>query len=279
MKKLLYKIIPLAYGKYFDLMALFSPKKTAEKVFYFFCTIRKGRVGEHQKEYLENAKKEQLSIAKHSIQTYQWAGEKETVLLVHGWESNTFRWRNLIEKLKEEKFNIIAFDAPGHGHSSGKHLYVPLYAEVLQQMVEKHRPKHIVGHSLGGMTILYNTYKNHNEDLEKIVTIGSPSEFYKLVNNFQNILKFNTRVLKAFENYIKERFDFYIKDFSTAAYVQTNTNKGLLFHDKLDKIAPYEDSENVHKNWKNSTFITTEGLGHSMHQEQVNNQILGFLKA
>ena len=278
MKKLLNKIIPIAYGKYYNFMVLFLPKQTAKKAFYLFCTTRKGRVGAHQKAYLENAKKEQLTIANHSIQTYHWDGTKETVVLVHGWESNTFRWRNLIEKLKEANYNIIAFDAPGHGYSSGKHLYVPLYAEVLQTMIEKHNPKHIIGHSLGGMTVLYNSYKNNNKEVDKIVTIGSPSEFYILMNTYQNILKFNARVLKALENYIKERFGFYVKEFSTAAFVQTNTKKGLLFHDRLDKIAPYEGSENVHKNWKNSTFITTKGLGHSMHQEHVNNQILRFLK-
>jgi len=98
------------------------------------------------------------------------------------------------------------------------------------------------------------------------------------MNTYQNILKFNARVLKSLESYIKKRFGFYIQEFSTAAFVQTNTKKGLLLHDRLDEIAPFSDSENVHKNWKNSTLITTEGLGHSMHQEHVNNQILRFLK-
>ncbi|WP_298473143.1 alpha/beta hydrolase [uncultured Maribacter sp.] len=277
MKKLFYKILPLAYGKYFDLYALFFPKKTAKKAFYFFCTIRKGRVLPHQKEFLDGAKKEIISIENHDIQTYQWPGSKETVLLVHGWESNTFRWRNLIKKLKEANYNIIAFDAPGHGYSTGKYLYAPLYAHAIQANIDKHQPTHLIGHSLGGMTVIYNEYINKNEFIDKIVTIGSPSEFYKLMNNYQNILKFNNRVLVALDNYIKDRFGFHVKDFSTSEYIKSNTNKGLLFHDKLDKIAPYIDSENVHKNWKNSKFVTTEGLGHSMHQESVNDEILNFL--
>lgn len=278
MKKLFYKIIPLAYGKYFNLYTFFSTKKATEKAFYFFCTIRKGGVLPHQKEYLESGKKEVLTIADHSIQTYHWPGEGETVVLVHGWESNTFRWRNLINKLKEANFNIIAFDAPGHGHSTGKYLYVPLYAQALQEIITKYNPKQIIGHSLGGMTILYNEYKNQSSAIEKIVTIGSPSEFYKLMDNYQNILKFNDTVLKALDTYIKDRFGFHVNEFSTANYVKNNTKKGLLFHDKLDKIAPYEDSKSVHENWKDSRFITTEGLGHSMHQEHVNDQIIDFLK-
>ncbi len=278
MKKLFIKIIPLVYGAYFNLSAIFSTKKTAEKAFYFFCTVRKGRVQEHQKEFLENAKKEVLTINKHNIQTYNWQGDGETVLLVHGWESNTFRWRNLLKKLQEENYTIIAFDAPGHGNSTGKYLYVPLYAQVLQEIINKYNPKNIIGHSLGGMTIIYNEYINQNKSTEKIVTIGAPSEFHKLMRNYQKILKFNTKVLHALDGYIKDRFGFHVNDFSMAKYVQSNTKKGLLFHDKLDKIAPYEDSVSVHKNWKNSVLISTEGLGHSMHQEDVNNKIIAFLK-
>lgn len=278
MKKLLYKIIPLAYGKYFNIYSFFSKKRATKKVFNFFCTVRKGQVLPQQQDYLENAKKEKLSIANHNIQTYHWPGEGETILLVHGWESNTFRWRNLLKKLQEKKYNIISFDAPGHGHSSGKYLHVPLYAEVLQEIIQLHTPTHLIGHSLGGMTILYNEYINQSTSIEKIVTIGSPSEFYKLMDNYRSILQFNNKVLESLEAHIKDTFGFTVPEFSTAKYVQTNTKKGLLFHDKLDKIAPYVDSKNVHENWKNSTFITTEGFGHSMHQEQVNNQIIDFLQ-
>jgi len=279
MKKLFYKIIPLAYGKYFNIYSIFSKKKATRKVFNFFCTVRKGKVLPQQQEYLENAKKEQISIANHTIQTYHWPGEGQTILLVHGWESNTFRWRNLIKKLQEKKYNIVSFDAPAHGYSSGKYLHVPLYAEVVQEMIRLHTPKQLIGHSLGGMTILYNDYINQSTSIEKIVTIGSPSEFYKLMDNYRSILQFNNRVLKSLEAHIKDRFGFTVIEFSTTKYVQTNIKKGLLFHDKLDKIAPYEDSVSVHKNWKGSKLITTEGLGHSMHQENVNNQIIEFLKA
>ncbi|WP_291870048.1 alpha/beta hydrolase [Maribacter sp.] len=278
MKKLFYKILPLAYGQYFNIYAFFSPKKTAKKAFYFFCTIRKGRVLPHQKEYLETAKKEVITVADHNLQTYHWPGDRETVLLVHGWESNTFRWRNLIHKLKEANYNIIAFDAPGHGYSTGKYLYVPLYAEALQKIITQYNPKHLIGHSIGGMTILYNEYKNESSPVEKIVTLGSPSEFYKLMDHYQGLLQYNDTVMTAMDIYIKDRFGFHVNEFSTATYAKTNTKKGLLFHDKLDKITPYIDSKDVHENWKNSTFITTEGLGHSMHQEHVNDQIIDFLK-
>ena len=279
MKKLLIKILPLVYGQYYNVYSLFTPQKAAHKAFNLFCTVRKGKVQPQQADYLEKAKNSVEHVAKHQLQSYHWPGTKETVLLVHGWESNTFRWRNLIKKLQEADFNIIAFDAPSHGHSSGKLLYVPLYEEVLHHMIKKHNPKYLIGHSVGGMTLMYNEYKNPNPEVEKLVTIGSPSEFHEIMEHFQNILKFGNRFMGILDEYILNRFGFRIHEFSTSKFAQSNTKKGLLFHDRLDAVAPYHASEQVHASWKGSKLVSTEGLGHSMHQEEINNEIIDFLVA
>ncbi|TMU57518.1 alpha/beta hydrolase [Flagellimonas algicola] len=279
MKKLIAKIVPLAYGQYFNLSSIFAPKYAAHKAFNVFCTIRKGKVLPQQKPYLDQAKLAVENVAGHAIQTYQWPGTMETVLLVHGWESNTFRWRNLIQKLQEAQYNIIAFDAPSHGYSTGKLLYAPLYEEVLHYMVKKHDPRYLVGHSMGGLTLMYNEYKNPNPGVKKMVVIGAPSEFHEIMQQYQDILKFNDRFMGLLDNYIFNRFGFQIKDFSTSKFAKTNTKQGLLFHDKLDMVAPYHASKQVHASWKGSKLVTTEGLGHSMHQEEVNDEIISFLVA
>ncbi|WP_420320149.1 alpha/beta hydrolase [Flagellimonas sp.] len=277
MKKLLTKILPLAYGQYFNFYSLFAPKKAAHKAFNLFCTVRRGKVRPQQQDYLEKAKNGLETVADHTLQSYHWPGKKETVLLVHGWESNTFRWRNLIQKLQQADFNIVAFDAPSHGHSSGKLLYVPLYEEALHHMVKKHNPKHLVGHSVGGMTLMYNEYKNPNPNVEKMVVIGAPSEFHELMSHYQDLLKFSDRFMGILDDYILNRFGFQIEEFSTSKFARSNTKKGLLFHDRLDAVAPYHASEQVHANWQNSKLISTQGLGHSMHQEEVNDEIIKFL--
>lgn len=279
MRKLLNRLVPLSYGLYYNTFILFSKEKVAEQAFNLFCTIRKGKVLPPQKEYLDDAKLEKLRVANHDVQTYRWAGSNPTVVLVHGWESNTFRWRNLIAKLQEEDFNIVAFDAPGHGYSSGKQLYVPLYAEVLQKIIAIHDPKFLVAHSVGGMTAIYNAYRNNNPSVEKIVTVGSPSEFHELMEHYQKLLKFNNRVMEALDDYVLNRFGFHIRDFSTSEYVKTNPKEGLLFHDKFDKVTPYHASQKVHANWKGSQLVSTEGFGHSMHQDEVNEQIVNFLNS
>jgi pimeloyl-ACP methyl ester carboxylesterase len=279
MKKLLTKIIPLAYGKLFNLMVLFSPKKAAIKAFDVFCTIRKGRVKPNQAAFLNDAKLALETIGAHKVQTYRWQGNGETIMLLHGWESNAFRWRNLIERLKEKDFNIIAFDAPAHGNSSGNRLHVPMYSESSRFLMDKHQPAYIIAHSVGGMTTLYDHYVNPESSVKKIVTIGAPAEFSQFMNHYQRLLKFNNKVKNAMDHRLKEWLGFNFHEFSSSIFVENNTKQGLLIHDTKDLQVPYEASVAVHKNWKGSKLITTTGLGHSMHQEEVNNEVIEFLES
>ncbi|BFP41970.1 alpha/beta fold hydrolase [Flavobacteriaceae bacterium GF1] len=279
MKKFLTKVIPLFYGQWLNFVALFNKQKAAKIAFDIFCTIRKGRVRPEQKDFLDNAKFSVENVMEQQIQSYKWPGSKGTVLLLHGWESNTHRWRNLIKKLKEHHFDILAFDAPAHGYSSGEMLHVPLYAHTLKHFLEKFRPQMVVAHSIGGMTILFNDFLHPESSVEKIVTIGSPCEFEQFMHHYKSILKFNTRVWKAMDKRLKIWFGYHFKEFSSARFVANNTKKGLLFHDKLDQQVPYTESVRVHEHWKGSELVLTEGLGHSMHQPKVNDQIIAFLES
>ncbi|WP_088341587.1 alpha/beta fold hydrolase [Robiginitalea sediminis] len=272
------RLIARAYGLYFNLLALVAPKQVARQAFFTFCKVRKGRVKPVQEAYLQAARHNTLDVAGHQVQTYRWPGEGEKVLLIHGWESNTFRWRNLIRHLSEAGFEIIAFDAPAHGYSSGSFLHVPLYTECVEAMVHQYQPRHIIGHSVGGMTALYHAHRHPNDLVGTIVTIGSPSEFYEIMEEYQRILGFNDRVMRALDRFVYEEFGFHVHEFSTSRFAEGNPKKGLLLHDRKDAIAPFHASQKVHQAWKDSVLIPTEGLGHSMHQDGVNQKIVAFLK-
>lgn len=277
MKQLLTALLPKVYGQLFNCIALFHKKLAAKYAFKTFCTIRKGRILPHQRAFLDAAKLVKEQVGDHSIQTYQWKGKGATVLLLHGWESNTFRWRNLIQKLQQHDFNIVALDAPAHGYSSGTWLHVPLYATATRHMMNKYEPDYIVAHSVGGMTTLFDHFQNPESSAKKIVTIGAPSEFSDFMDHYQGLLGFNNTVREAMNNHLKTWLGFYFHEFSSARFVKSNTKKGLLLHDTKDLQVAFTASESVHKHWKGSTLIATTGLGHSMHQEGVNYDILSFL--
>src|SRR5690606_40658400 len=69
--------------------------------------------------FLGSSDMKKLQYKNLDIQTYEWFGSKETILLIHGWESNANRWQGVIQYLKKRNYRIIALDAPGQGLSDG----------------------------------------------------------------------------------------------------------------------------------------------------------------
>ncbi|QKX05593.1 alpha/beta hydrolase [Aquimarina sp. TRL1] len=279
MNKHIKKALPLLVGKHLELLFFFNKQKALVQAFTFFCTPRKGRVLPEQEHFLEEAFDDILHIEDLKIQSYSWPNHnKETILLVHGWESNTYRWKPLIELLHAQGYTILSLDAPAHGYSSGKQFNIPLYAACMDLIIQKHKPTYIIGHSIGGMTTLYSQYKFSYPFIQKIIALAPPSELQGLLSHFQNTLKLSDKFIKELDTYFKREFGFFSHEFSIANYVKDIDTPGLLIHDAYDDITPYSEALKISKSWKGVSFITTQNYGHSLFFEEVNEMILHFLK-
>lgn len=272
------KYLPVIIGKQLSLLFFFAPNKALRKAFTLFCTPRKGDVLPDQEDFLEDAEDEAILIDDITIQTYRWPSMGETVLLIHGWESNAHRWKFLINKLQQSGYNIIAFDAPAHGYSSGKILNVPLYSDCLQRIIELYRPNHLIGHSVGAMTTIYNQFVYSNLEIDKLVVLAPPSELSRIMKEYQNILKLSSKFMNALSIFFKEKFGYDFEEFSIAKFAKNIHHNGLIIHDEYDDIAPFSEAEKINANWSNGQLIATAHYGHSLVVEEVDQMIIDYLK-
>ena len=275
---MLKKLLPKLIGKYINTLSLFSKRRAAEKAFDIFCTVRRGRIKEDQKEFLFPAKDTQLVVDGNPVQTYHWYGTGAKVLLIHGWESNTHRWWKLIADLQQLDYDIYAFDAPAHGASSGTLLNVPLYTKALEAVTSHYKPDYHIAHSIGGLTAIYHYHTHKPKHVSKMVTLGAASELSEIMVDYQHILGLSNKVMHALEHHLERNYGFTFKQFSGAAFAKSITVPGLIIHDKDDTITPVAASRAIHNNWKNSNYIETTGLGHSLYQDEIRQAILKFLK-
>ncbi len=277
MKKIINRYLPVLYGNYLNLISFFSLKKAVLKALDIFSTPRKGKVLEHQSEYLKDAKDQLIDYNNKTIQTYKWSGNNKTILLAHGWESNSFRWRKLIKELQKHDYNIISMDAPSHGNSLGTTFNVLMYTECMEKLIAIYTPEIIIGHSLGGMTTIYHQYKHPNERIKKLIILAAPSELTKIMSDYQKLLRFRTKILKGIEALYIKRYGFNFSDFSSAKFSKNLKQKGLIIHDNQDIITPINESEAIHKNWKNSILFKTDELGHSLQDKKVYKKVIDFI--
>ena len=272
------KFLIKSLGNYINLLAIVAPEKAGAKIFSLFTTPRKGKIGTHHTAFLHPARREKLAFKNMELQTYVWEGTRETILLVHGWESNTHRYKVLIERLQEEGYTIIAFDAPGHGYSDGLNLYVPLYADAMQLIKQKYRPAYIIGHSIGAMTAIYNQYNHPENYVKRMVVMGAPDKLQDMLAESEQLLGLSDKSIRAIDDYFKKRFGFTKKEFSSAVFAAGIKIPGLIIHDKEDSITPAYGSEAIHDKWAKSSLILTNGLNHSLYSKNVDDIILRFLE-
>ena len=273
MKTLVYAII----GGFINLVGVFSKSIAAKIALRLFTTPMKGFINKDQAEFLDTAFKEEFNYQDYTLLTYRWPNKGKTVLLVHGWESNSARWESLILRLKKLNYNIIALDAPAHGKSGGKRFTAILYAEFINVIINRFNPNIIIGHSAGAMASTFAIQKYNHTRVGKIVMIGSPSEFYDILDRYTKMLFINKRVAKAIIDLIVQRYNKHPKELSTANIVKNITISSLIFHDKYDDVIPYKDALDIKSQMQNSKLITTERLGHSLDEDLVYQQIEAFI--
>lgn len=266
-------------GTAVNLLSYLSPSMAAKLAVYLFSKPRNARLSKEAINYLSSANSKKLQFNNFYIKTYQWQGSKATVLLAHGWDSNSFRWKDLIELLKQEQYNVIALDAPAHGGSGNNIFNAPLYAETINVAVKEFKPQIIIGHSIGG-TASAIALKNHDlPSVKKLILLGAPSNLAISVANYVNMMGFNKTVEKAIDQYYLKHFNHLPKHYCVENFFSNIKAQGLIIHDRKDRIISYKEALDIHRVYKNSKLIKTIGLGHRLKSEKVYQDILNFLKA
>ena len=274
MKSLLPKII----GALINFIGVFNTAYASKLALKLFSKPRNGQLTPHAITFLDTAtSKTTLYYDNLPIQTYQWEGSKETVLLAHGWESNSGRWRHKIKKLHKEGYNIIALDGPAHGGSGSDTFNAILYAEFINVVSQKFKPTAYIGHSVGGMAVVIFLRKQTHHTAEKIVLLGAPSGFKGIMKRYKEMMSYSQKISKGIDKQIEFKFGHPPEYFSTADFVKNIDTKGLLFHDKNDPVIPYQDGLDIEAQFKNAKLISTEGLGHSLKGNFVSDELIQFL--
>jgi pimeloyl-ACP methyl ester carboxylesterase len=278
MQKLVSTIIKKSVGLYINTLSYVNPARAAKLAYKFFSEPRDGRLAKDQlPEVLQSAQAEMLTHEDFIFQMYTWEGNENKILLVHGWESNTSRWEQLLKYLRKSGSTIIAIDAPAHGLSSGTEFNIPRYAEFIHIIVEKFHPQVLIGHSLGGATALY--YQSHypNDSIEKMVVLGAPCDLDTILNNYKGMLGLNKKVSNLLENHFIKHFRIKTKEFSGSLFASKIKAKGFLAHDVDDEVVAFKEGEKIAKAWPDAEFVVTKGLGHSLHDDKLYKKIYNFI--
>src|SRR4051812_17648083 len=108
----------------FKLLSSLSKIKTAEKAFDLFCTPQR-RTRKEFPPVFKLAEKMHFPFGGSIVHGFRWnhpASRK--VLILHGFESGVVNFDQYVSALVNKGYEVLAFDAPAHGRSTGERINV-----------------------------------------------------------------------------------------------------------------------------------------------------------
>jgi len=274
MKQVITKII----GLYLNILTLVSPHKAGRMGFELFCRPFRAKITDRHREFFQSAYQFTFKHKEDIIQGYTWGSGAKRILFLHVSQSHTYRWKSYIEALDKDIFTIYAFDAPGHGLSSGKFLTVPLYGEVIKSLIDQAGSMDtIVSHSLGGFTAIYTLHENPELAPEKLIVMAPPGEAREFFDFYSKTLSLTERCLRLTISRFEEVVAQTPAYFSAPYFAKYLRSDGLLIHDEKDNETSVENSRAINRAWMKSRLIITNGKGHNLKSQSVIKEVVEFI--
>lgn len=194
---------------------------------------------------------------------YHWGESGETILLLHGWNGRGPQLGAFVEPLLNAGYQVVAFDAPGHGRTPGHSSSIFRMNDALQAVLKETGPiKAVIAHSFGVMLLAY-ALKHSDFKIEKAVCISSPTTPIFLVDIFCAALQIDDKVKQCFMRMVESNYSAEVwQQLAADENVRELTVPALVIHDRDDHDVPVELGERLAAAWPNATLHLTTGLGH-----------------
>ncbi|HND89936.1 MAG TPA: alpha/beta fold hydrolase [Saprospiraceae bacterium] len=269
-------------GKVLNALAAVSPGMAGRAAFRVFCSPRRLPLRDKDRHFLDTAQQDHLRVDGATLRTYTWPAaqpDAPTILLLHGWESNSARWRKYVKPALAAGYRVQAFDAPANGQSGGSLLNVMVFSRAVRAFVEQHgSPYAMVGHSLGGAAAVMSTAMLQVPPPKKMVLLGVFAESTRVIQDFGNMLAASESVMKGLYREIERRTGLPLQDYSVRLKAASLTEvEGLVIHDADDEVAPVAEGQAIAQAW-GCAYLETRGLGHRMQDKVVVEAVLHFVQ-
>ena len=163
---------------------------------------------------LRTAHREDLRVAGYRIATYRFASPlpqpRSRVLMVHGWTSASQFMTAPIDDLLARGYEVIAFDMPAHGKSSGKRAEMMHCVLAMLAVADRYgRIDQIIAHSFGGPVsalAVASELSNGLTEETRLLFIASPNRLADVTEQFSRAIGLSREAQAWFEARLVEPF-------------------------------------------------------------------------
>jgi len=265
----------------FRLLGLLSPRLAARQAFRLFCTPQ-SRHRVDLPPIFEKAEPLTFSFEGNMIQGFRWNHPApKKALLLHGHSSSATNFEGYVQPLIDRGYEVLAFDAPAHGRSSGQTITVIMYVNLILEVCRRYGPiRSFIAHSFGGLCLSLALERLPHDEETKVVLIAPAAETTTAIGHYYNIVKLPPRVRTAFEQEIRTLGGHGPEWYSVSRAIRGVKAQVLFLQDEEDRVTPVADLQAlIRDHGPNIRFVLTRGLGHRRiyrDQESVKT-VIGFI--
>jgi len=230
----------------------------------------------------EEAEQLQFRFESQRITGYRWNHPSERkLMIIHGFESSVINFDRYIKPLTRKGYEVLAFDAPAHGRSTGKRINAVMYKELISHIYRNYGPvQSFLAHSLGGLALCLAIEEIKHDQNYRVALIAPATETTTAIDLFFRFLQMDEAVRKEFEKRIIKLREKPPAWYSIRRALKNIRAKVLWFHDEEDNITLLSDAMKVkEENFSNVEFVITKGLGHRRiyRDNEVSRAVIEFL--
>jgi len=202
-----------------------------------------------------------LEVNGQQIKTWTW-GSGKAILLVHGWNGHGLQFTRFIDPLLNAGYQVISFDAPAHGQSTGHRTHLLEIRDVILAVAERHGPIHAaIAHSFGVACL--SAAINAGLSVACITAISSPGGLSNLIQRYCQYMQIPPATEEKLRQRLSRRLGQTLwEQFAESYPITADVSRSLIIHDKEDRLVNWQESERLAEQWPNAERLYTEGLGH-----------------
>jgi pimeloyl-ACP methyl ester carboxylesterase len=210
------------------------------------------------------------------VQWYRWGEAEKRVLLVHGWGGRATQFAALVPLLLGAGYQVVGYDAPGHGASSGEFASGPASARAARQTAERSGPIYaVIAHSLGASAAAIAL--DQGLRLEKAIMLAPLVFILPSLHTFADHHAASENVRAALFRQFERR---YSENIISPCRLATNFQpRGLILHDPRDPEVPIAHGRAFADCWPGCRLEEQPAVGHwrILRAREVSDKILAFL--
>jgi pimeloyl-ACP methyl ester carboxylesterase len=188
-------------------------------------------------------------------------GQGPTVLLVHGWDANLHDMGAFVSPLLKAGFRVVAYDAPGHGRSSGEMTSLPEMAAAVLAVGRAAGPlAGVIGHSLGAAAILLAL--DAGLAVDRVVMLGTPADPVLYARDCARAHGLSPEETRDMLALLDAQLPLPISNLSLSALAARQSRPALFVQSTSDRIAPVSEALHTAAMWRGAQVRLVDGVGH-----------------